>query len=68
MFTKHRRVGGIYKKETDWGAVFGVAFWVIVILAILGSLAVLGIAERGLALALRLQDGGLLVALGAQDV
>lgn len=38
MFTKHRRVGGIYKKETDWGAVFSVAFWVIVILAILGSL------------------------------
>lgn len=38
MFTKHRRVGCIYKKETDWGAVFGVAFWVFVILAILGSL------------------------------
>ncbi|ADM09263.1 hypothetical protein PB2503_05962 [Parvularcula bermudensis HTCC2503] len=38
MFTKHRRVGGIYKKETDWGAVAAVIFWVFVGLAILGSL------------------------------
>lgn len=38
MFTKHRRVGGIYKKETDWSAIIGVAFWIFVGLAILGSL------------------------------
>lgn len=38
MFTKHRRVGGIYKKETDWGTIAAVVFWGFVILAILGSL------------------------------
>ncbi len=38
MFTRHRRVGGIYKKETNWSAVIAVAFWVIVGLAVLGSL------------------------------
>lgn len=39
MFKKHRRVGSIYKKETDWGAIIGTVFWVFVGLAILGSLA-----------------------------
>ncbi|MEW4467385.1 hypothetical protein AB1K62_06115 [Parasphingorhabdus sp. JC815] len=38
MFTKHRRVGGIYKKETDWGAIIGTVFWVFVGLVILGAL------------------------------
>lgn len=38
MFTRHRRVGGIYKKETNWGAVIGTVMWGFIILAILGAL------------------------------
>ena len=39
MFKRHRHVGNIYKKETNWSAVIAVVFWVIVGLAVLGSLA-----------------------------
>lgn len=27
MFTRHRRVGGIYKKETAWGKVVAAIFF-----------------------------------------
>ncbi|WP_339715407.1 hypothetical protein [uncultured Sneathiella sp.] len=39
MFTKNVRVGGIYKRVTDWGAVFGAIFWFFVALMVLGALA-----------------------------
>lgn len=37
---KHKHVGSAhaFKKEVDWGAVFGVAFWVIIGLVILANL------------------------------
>jgi len=38
MYSKHRRVGGIYKKETDWGAIIGTIFWVFFGLALIGAL------------------------------
>ena len=38
MFKKNVPVGKIYKSETDWGAVFTAIFWIVVVLAILGSL------------------------------
>lgn len=38
MFTKHRRVGGIYKKELDFGKIVACVFWGFVILTILGAL------------------------------
>ena len=38
MFTKHRRVGGIYKRETDWGAIIGTIMWVFIILRVIGAL------------------------------
>lgn len=37
MFKKRRRVGGIYKTETDWEAVFGAIFVGFLVLVLLGS-------------------------------
>jgi hypothetical protein len=39
MFSKKKMVGGIYKKVTDWEAVFGTVFVGFVVLVILGSVA-----------------------------
>lgn len=34
MFQKRRKVGDVYRTETDWGEVFGVIFMIVVLIAI----------------------------------
>lgn len=34
MFQKRRKIGDVYKTETDWGEVFGVIVVIVILIAV----------------------------------